>query len=1317
MEPTIKKILTTNLTDSTFHTHVSLITPKGKFSFNRQTLEEFWDAYCKCIEEESDPIFGIAEKPGPNLPVLVDIDLRMKNKKPEGDTLYDENHVKTVIETYQSVIRQIVECKEHELICVVLEKEMYEEEKDGIITYKHGFHLHFPYIFLDKDAQEMQLIPRVQICLSEIHLFDYLGITDSGAVVDKGCCRAHWLLYGSRKSPEKQPYMITKVYDSNLEEISLEKAFRDYQIFDIREQLIPIRGKVLHYLPRILSIVPWKRECKKTRPGIISPLKEKMKRERRSAEGHMKMTVEESLTIARKLLPMLADFRVVDRNEWMTIGWTLYNISDGHPDGLDLWQDFSARCEEKYDENACIHAWEHMIKKDLTIGTLRHYASIDNPLEYKKFKEERSEKHVIASLDGSHNDIAKALYEEYGDEFRCASVINKIWFQFSNHVWESVEEGVFLREKISGQFAKKYYAVAQKLYEEMQTTQSQDKGKDTMLSIRIKQVNKLISNLKSAPFKNNVMRENIEVFYDPRFRERLDMNPWLIAFNNGVYDLQQNIFRLGRPEDFLSKKMPINYHEFNEDDEQVQDVQLFLEKIFPDDSVRQYFLDITCSVFVGGNREKIVLFWLGEGDNGKSVTQKFFELMLGKLAIKLNTNVITGKKPSAGAAFADLARGGGGTRWVVLEEPDSDEMINIGIFKHLSGNDSYYARDLFERGKDGREITPLFKLIFVCLDGKTLVSLPNGTSVSLEKLKNNKTVLGWDNKTNGVLPVVQQNFLDRDVQDCLTITLLDGRTITCTPNHKFLTDKNEWIEAQNIELGCTNLVMAVDYPKCDDMFESYDYQLKTARFTFDMTNQADRESGASFCRLLGYMLTDGTWNKTLYVGHLLDCDSIISDIKLLTGKSPKVFRNRAVWQLNVPIELTDSFSSVSPIQKGGRINNAMKLPDFIFDEQCPTFLIREFLAGMFGGDGIVPLVLGKNVFTSLQLVCSKIGEHKQSAIDEYERLTTLIKCRFNIDFYVREEKYEENKYHVFLTSNGNLNFLRFAENIGFRFCCHKTYRITAIASFVRYKNINKISSNNVHEYMNKTKFCTQVSNSTTLPCYQMPVIKITKVGKRHVYDLNIEESYSNFIANGAITHNCNKLPRMKSADKAVWSRVRVIPFESTFVKPDDKEKPLPATFEQQKREKTFLMDKSLCDRIPGMVEAFAWVLLQHRIKTAGQPRIEPDKVLAATENYRKQNDIYRQFVEEHFVDDEKGEVALPEIYNMFREWFRDSMPGHSVPIKNEVEEYLTKLWGEPFTKVNKKWKGHRVQSNQEKVNNGLDVKVLLTNVITTPLEM
>ena len=98
----------------------------------------------------------------------------------------------------------------------------------------------------------------------------------------------------------------------------------------------------------------------------------------KETKNYSKDTTENELKLAKKLISILSKDRADNFNDWMTVGWALYNISEGSKDGLDLWLDFSKKCPEKYQESACMYEWTKMVKKDMTIGTLRKFAKSDN---------------------------------------------------------------------------------------------------------------------------------------------------------------------------------------------------------------------------------------------------------------------------------------------------------------------------------------------------------------------------------------------------------------------------------------------------------------------------------------------------------------------------------------------------------------------------------------------------------------------------------------------------------------------------------------------------------------------------------------------------------------------------------------------------------------------------------------------------------------------------------------------------------------------------------------------------------------------------
>jgi len=712
----VHEILNNTRVFGDFHTHVSMIQPMGKFNISRSAIDEFWEKYCDSIEEDEKVSYGIAEKLQTYIPILVDVDIKVPYAEDKDiKRLYTREQLEDIIRTYQEVIRTIIDdYNPNHSICFSLEKPAYKVVSGSGAEYiKSGFHLHFPYVFLSKTDHEAHLIPRVKKHLDKTKIFQNLGFTKSDEFLDACYVKNPWLLYGSKKSDTMDAYKLSAIYNDERDEITIEEALKDYKIYDSEENEINLRNRYEYYLPRILSVIPWHRKISEVKPNLPSVIKISNSNSLDDSEKKRKYVAKnlsETLEKAKKYISIMSEERSTTYSTWMQVGWALYNISNGSENGLALWLEFSAKCGDKFNEAECVSLWDKMVPKNMTIGTLAHFAKEDNIVEYNKIIKAYSENYIKESLEGSHHDLAKALYERYGTEFVCASVSQNIWYQYENHRWKRIEEGVFLRQKISQEIVKLFEEKNSEILVKMSKSPESEHG---IIGVQLKLVQKMIRQLKTHPFKVNVMKECKDVFYVESFLKTLDTNAWLIGFKNGVYDLEKNIFRPGIPEDYISLQMPIEYSDYTEDDPLVKDVYDFFQKIFPDNQVRDYFMDISSDVFVGGNRRKHVYFWSGEGDNGKSITELFFEKMLGEYAVKFPTSLVVGKRTQSSAACPELVRAGNGVRWAILQEPDKKDILNIGILKELSGNDTFFARGLHQ---SGGEIQPMFKLSVICND-------------------------------------------------------------------------------------------------------------------------------------------------------------------------------------------------------------------------------------------------------------------------------------------------------------------------------------------------------------------------------------------------------------------------------------------------------------------------------------------------------------------------------------------------------------------------------------------------------------------------
>lgn len=672
-------------------THTSKIKPFRRYHIDNDNIEAFYDNYNQVIWEGG--IAGLTEMPEPVVPLIVDIDFKCTTDS-GIKRYYRPQHIRDIIQIYHEIIEEITENPTTKMFyCCVLEKKaptLYQGKcKDGI-------HLHFPYYFtehwLQKEYIRTQVIKRIE----ERQIFKDIPLVESvDKVFDKNIPNVAWLMYGSRKDQKAEAYVLTKLYNRDMDTMTLNGFF-------------PKIGNQSRKwnLPRLLSI---------RQHQVAVPLRQglELKQIKQCKMIHKEFSrdltaIIEDLKEAEPLMEMLDHERADDFNTWMEIGWILYNISEGHQKGLDMWIQFSAN-SEKFTEGECEKKWSQMSIKNYTLASLKYIAQQDSPSEYSCWKDSKV-KHILhQGITAAHNDIAKILHMLFENQYICADIDKEVWYEFKGHHWVINKKGINLRWHMSHTLANKYATLAQDYLAQLQN--EQDQAQRSIYNQKAKDILNLINKLKNNTFKNAVMKEAMEYFYDEHFVERMDEKAHLLVFENGVYDSQNKIFRDGRPDDYCTKSTGRYYQEFSKDDPKYKELFEIFRKIFPDKEIFTFFQQTGCDIIRGGNRNKLFIIWNGDGDNGKSVAADFYQAGFGGYYYTPPTSILTGKLQQSSGATAELIPMKG-AKIVVISETDNADILNCGMMKKLtSGGDPIYARGLF---KDPVAIVPNFSTILHC---------------------------------------------------------------------------------------------------------------------------------------------------------------------------------------------------------------------------------------------------------------------------------------------------------------------------------------------------------------------------------------------------------------------------------------------------------------------------------------------------------------------------------------------------------------------------------------------------------------------------
>jgi P4 family phage/plasmid primase-like protien len=708
----------------------------GSFCIEDNDINMFYKLYNhKVFVKGKEDYFTEKQLQDGKSPILIDFDFRypenIKNRQ------HNEDHINDLLDLYMEKIILLINIDTDVNIPIyVLEKDDVNivDNKGKKIT-KDGIHM---IIGISMD-HTLQCMLR-QLVLEELDcIFGDLPLTNNyESVLDDGISKGHtnWQLYGSNK-PDNKAYKIKYIYnvvlnsDNNFE--INKKDLNDFNNLELLKKMSARNNSNSIYLIKDEVKDSYeKMKQKKIKKKIkkpnslknnktfysfdVSKLRNKDKLEEELDNFFSTLSIENNNLIeTHKYLMCLPDKYCDDFNLWIRCGWALHNCN--HNMFLS-WMLFSARSIKfNYDDiEGYYDEWCNMNEDGLTERSIMYWAKQTNPKEYDNIRKETIDFYMEKS-GKNESDIALVLYQMYKDEYRCASIKHKIWYRFMNHRWVEIDCGTTLRYNISRVLARLYFDKSVEI-KSLAILNEDDEDNDVAIN-NLRKLGKKYSEiaciLKATSVKQNIMKEAAEVFYDadPEFEKKLDANPELLCFSNGVYDFKNKCFRQGQPDDYITISTNIPYIEYNSSNPnhiKIKDeIELFMEQLFPDESLRRYMWEHLASCLIGLNKNQTINIYNGCGRNGKSALTDLIKEVLGDYFGNLSAAIITSKRAGIGGLSPELVKIKG-CRYVVMSEPSKDDTINDGYMKQLTGGDFIEARALH---RDPITYKPFFKLI-VC---------------------------------------------------------------------------------------------------------------------------------------------------------------------------------------------------------------------------------------------------------------------------------------------------------------------------------------------------------------------------------------------------------------------------------------------------------------------------------------------------------------------------------------------------------------------------------------------------------------------------
>lgn len=332
---------------------------------------------------------------------------------------------------------------------------------------------------------------------------------------------------------------------------------------------------------------------------------------------------------------------------WTKIIWAIKNATNNK----ELARTFSKLDMKAYDVISFEDLWDNAEIRDdgVGIGTIMSYMMKVDETQTKQilksFEKENIREQGLKLLQNAimqpvENKKSIPIIEynitkqEVSDPYSASIILSKTlkntlklckenWYMLTeNNLWKQQKEPTYY---ILKEFHKYLDFGREELNKKISNCEGEQKKS---LIEQLEEWLKLYTYITKSGYLS-VLTKNIKTLVcDDDFEDKLDNNPWKLAFKNGILDIKTKTLRPGGilSEDFITKTIPYDYNPVD-----TTYIKSILKKILNNnDEHLEYYLSVIGFSFIGQpDLEKSIYFMIdktkgGKGDNGKTF---FFDIL------------------------------------------------------------------------------------------------------------------------------------------------------------------------------------------------------------------------------------------------------------------------------------------------------------------------------------------------------------------------------------------------------------------------------------------------------------------------------------------------------------------------------------------------------------------------------------------------------------------------------------------------------------------------------------------------------------------